>query len=171
MARQQAENRFDNRGQVFHAARDAKTEARMAQTQIDIDSALKAEQERLTSRKQELETELAEIDSRLARITRYFTDEPQASFRLSPPSPRKGDRHPRGYVQQTVLKTISEHPQGLSRGEIIKLLATEGIGEQSISNSLSALVEARKVILPQSRGGKYRSAAAEVPTAPDQPSP
>ena len=121
----------------------------MAQTHVDIDSALKAEQERLTSRKQELETELAEINSRLARITRYFTDEPTPSSRFSPPSPRRGDRHPRGFVQQTVLKTISEHPQGLSRGEIIKLLATEGIGEQSISNSLSALVEARKVLLPK----------------------
>ncbi|TMJ63904.1 MAG: hypothetical protein E6G83_16355 [Alphaproteobacteria bacterium] len=143
----------------------------MAQTHVDIDSALEAEQQRLTSRKQELETELAEINSRLARITRYFTDEPTPSSRFSPPSPRRGDRHPRGFVQQTVLKTISEHPQGLSRGEIIKLLATEGIGEQSISNSLSALVEARKVLLPQTRGGKYRSAAAEVPTAPDQPSP
>jgi hypothetical protein len=142
----------------------------MAQMHLDIDTALKAEQERLTSRKQELETELSEIDSRLARITRYFTDEPHTSSRLSPPSPRRGDRHPRGFVRQTVLKTITEHPQGLSRGEIINLLAAEGIGEQSISNSLSALVEARKVLLPQRRGGKYLSAAAEVPTAPDQPS-
>jgi hypothetical protein len=142
----------------------------MAQTHLDIDTTLKTEQERLTSRKQELETELSEINGRLARITRYFRDEPQPSFRLSVPSPRRGDRHPRGFVQQTVLKTITEHPQGLSRGELIKLLAAEGIGEQSISNSLSALVEARKVLLPQSRGGKYLSAAAEVPTAPDQPS-
>ena len=142
----------------------------MAQTHLDIDTALKAEQERLTSRKQELETELSEIDNRLARITRYFTDEPHQSFRPSPSSPRRGDRHPRGFVQQTALKTITEHPQGLSRGEIINLLATEGIGEQSISNSLSALVEAKKILLPQSRGGKYLSAAAEVPTAPDQPS-
>ena len=37
----------------------------MAQTHLDIDTALKAEQERLTSRKQELETELSEINSRL----------------------------------------------------------------------------------------------------------
>jgi hypothetical protein len=149
---------------------DTTIEAEMAQTHLDIDTALKTEQERLTSRKQELETELSEINSRLARITRYFTDEPQPSFRLSPSSPRRGDRHPRGFVQQTVLKTITEHPQGLSRGEIINLLAAEGIGEQSISNSLSALVEAKKVILPQRRGGKYLSAAAEVPTAPNQPS-
>jgi hypothetical protein len=142
----------------------------MVQTHFDIDTALKAEQERLISRKQELETELSEINSRLARITRYFTDEPQTSSQLSSSGPRGGDRHPRGFVQQTVLKTISEHPQGLSRGEIINLLAADGIGEQSISNSLSALVEARKVLLPQRRGGKYLSAAAEVPTAPDQPS-
>ena len=142
----------------------------MAQTHLDIDTALKAEQERLTSRKQELETELSEINGRLARITRYFTDDPRTSLRLSSFNPRRGDRHPRGFVQQTVLKTITEHPQGLARGEIINLLAAEGIGEQSISNSLSALVEARKVLLPQKRGGKYLSAAAEVPTAPDQPS-
>ena len=62
----------------------------MAQTHLDIDTTLKAEQERLTSRKQELETELSEINSRLARITRYFTDEPQTSFRLSPSSLRRG---------------------------------------------------------------------------------
>ena len=97
---------------------DTTIEAEMAQTHLDIDTALKAEQERLTSRKQELETELSEINSRLARITRYFTDEPQPSFRLSPASLRRGDRHPRGFVQQTVLKTITEHPQGLSRGDI-----------------------------------------------------
>ncbi len=142
----------------------------MALTHLEIDTALKAEQERLNSRKQELETELSEIDSRLARITRYFTDDPRTSFRLSSPGSRRGDRHPRGFVQQTVLKTIAENPQGLSRGEIINLLAAEGIGEQSISNSLSALVEARKVLLPEKRGGKYLSAAAAVPTAPDQPS-
>lgn len=141
----------------------------MAQTHLDIDTALKAEQERLTSRKQELETELSEVNSRLVRITRYFTDEPHSSYRLSPSSPRKGDRHPRGFVQQTVLQAITEHPQGLSRGELIKLLATEGIGEQSISNSLSALVEAKKVLLPQTRGGKYLSATAEIPSALDQP--
>ena len=102
----------------------------MAQSHLDIDTALKAEQERLTSRKQELENELSEINSRLARITRYFTDEPQSSYRLSATGPRRGDRHPRGFVQQTVLKTITEHPQGLSRGEIINLLATEGRSEE-----------------------------------------
>ena len=52
----------------------------MAQSHLDIDTALKAEQERLTSRKQELETELSEINGRLARITRYFTDEPRPSI-------------------------------------------------------------------------------------------
>ena len=51
----------------------------MAQSHLDIDAALKAEQERLSSRSRRLETELSEINSRLARITRYFTDEPQPS--------------------------------------------------------------------------------------------
>jgi hypothetical protein len=44
----------------------------MAQTDIDIDAALKAEHERLTSRKQEIEAELEYINQRLARMTAYF---------------------------------------------------------------------------------------------------
>jgi hypothetical protein len=50
-----------NRRYLIHGMlrRHNTTEGRMAQTHLDIDTALKAEQERLTSRKQELETELA----------------------------------------------------------------------------------------------------------------
>ena len=79
------------------------------------------------------------------------------------------DKHPRGFVQATVLKTISEHPQGMTSGEITKALGGEGIGQQSIANALSAFIQAKK-ISPEDRGGKYRSATGEVPTAPDQPS-
>jgi hypothetical protein len=136
----------------------------------DIDVALKAEQDRLTSRKQELEDELSEIDRKLARINRYFDDEPQQPLRRSSPIPRIDNRHPRGFVQSTVLTTIAEHPQGLTRGELINLLKPQSIGEQSISNALGALADANKITAPQTRGGKYFSATEEVPTAPDQPS-
>ncbi len=37
------------------------------------------------------------------------------------------DKHPRGFVQATVLKTISEHPQGMTSGEITKVLGSQGI--------------------------------------------
>jgi hypothetical protein len=142
----------------------------MAQTEhLDIDAAIKAEQERLTSRKTELENELAEINRRLDRITRYFADEPAPSFRRTPPTTRSGERHPRGFVQQAVLKTITEHPSGMTTAEIIALLKPHSIGQQSIANALGALVDQNK-ITSEGRGGKYRPADASVPTAPDQPS-
>jgi hypothetical protein len=57
----------------------------------------------------------------------------------------------------------------MTTAEIIKDLGPQGIGQQSIANALSALIQAKK-ISSQGRGGKYLSTAAEVPTAPDQPS-
>jgi hypothetical protein len=142
----------------------------LAQTQhLDIDAALKAEQDRLTARKQELEAELSEINQRLGRISRYFTDEPAPSFRLTPPTARSWERHPRGFVQNAVLKTITEHPQGMTVAELSKELGPQGIGQQSIANALGALVQQAKVT-SQGRGGKYLPADPEVPTAPDQPS-
>jgi hypothetical protein len=138
----------------------------LAQTHIDVDAALKVEQERLNSRRQELETEIKEIDHRLRRISAYFGSTPALPQITRPP---QGNRHPRGFVQSTVLKTITEHPQGMTTAEIIKDLGPQGIGQQSIANALSALIQAKK-ISSQGRGGKYLSTAAEVPTAPDQPS-
>ena len=89
-------------------------------------------------------------------------------FQIGKP-PRKGDKHPRGFVQSTVLKTITEHPQGMTTAEIIAELRAQGIGQQSITSALRALIQADKVSL-QREGGKYFSATATVPTAPDQPS-
>jgi len=53
--------------------------------------------------------------------------------------------------------------------EITAELGSLGIGPQSVVDALHALVQADKVSL-QREGRKYFSAAAEVPTAPDQPS-
>jgi hypothetical protein len=100
------------------------------------------------------------------RTNAYFGEAPEPFQITQPPH---GDRHPRGFVQSTVLKTITEHPQGMTTAEIIKELGNHGIGEQSIENALGALVGARKVLL-QVSGAKYLPDAAEVPTAPDQPS-
>ena len=100
------------------------------------------------------------------RISAYFgkTAEP---FQIT--HPPQGESHPRGFVQSTVLKTVTEHPQGMTSAEIIGELGRQGISRQSIEHALEALVEAKKVGM-QGRGGKYLPAAAEVPTAPDQPS-
>lgn len=127
----------------------------MAQSHIDVDATLKAEQERLASRRQELETEIQEIDQRLRRIAAYFGG---ASARSQITRPPQGNRHPRGFVQATVFKTIAEHPQGVTSVEITKALGTQGIGQQSIANALSALIQAKK-ISSEGRGGKYHSGA------------
>lgn len=100
------------------------------------------------------------------RLSAYFGRTPEPFQITHPP---QGDSHPRGFVQSTVLKTITEHPQGMTTAEIIRELGRQGIGRQSIENALDALVEAKKVSL-QASGAKYLPAAAEVPTAPDQPS-
>jgi hypothetical protein len=89
-------------------------------------------------------------------------------FQIGKP-PREGDKHPQGFVQSTVLKTITEHPQGMTTAEIIAEIRAQGIGQQSITSALRALIQADKVSL-QREGGKYFSATATVPTAPDQPS-
>jgi hypothetical protein len=57
----------------------------------------------------------------------------------------------------------------MTTGEIITELGPQGIGRDSIANALGALVQAKKISSP-GREGKYLPAAAEVPTAPDQPS-
>lgn len=145
----------------------------VAETQEpNLEALALAEQERLNKRKEELETELSLVNKKLARINRFFEDdEPQRQFQLTAPNSRRVDnRHPRGFVQQTVWRTVTEHPQGLTRAELIKLLAEEKIGEQSISNALGALTDAKKITAPPTRGGKYLPASAEIPTAPDQPS-
>ena len=143
----------------------------MAQTHaIDIDAALKAEQEKLNSRKKELETELAEINGKLGRINRYFSEEPQQDpFKLTPSLPSR-DRRERGYVQDKVKATIYSHPDGITSGELTRAL--DGISGQSIQNALSALRKGNQIVRDGARGGKYRpitlgptpSTEAEAPT-------
>jgi hypothetical protein len=99
------------------------------------------------------------------RINARFNTTSQPFLITKPPV----DKHPRGFVQATVLKTVCEHPQGMTSDEITKALGREGIGQQSIMNALSALTEARK-ISSGGCGGRYRSTTDEVPSAPDVPS-
>jgi hypothetical protein len=92
----------------------AKMEAQLAQSHIDLDATLKAQQERLTSRRQELEADREEIEQRLRRIAAYFGNASAPSQIKRPP---RGNRHPRGFVQATVLKSITGHPQGMTSAE------------------------------------------------------
>ena len=107
----------------------------MAQTtKPDIDALLKQEQEALTSRKTELESEIADINSRLARIGRYFSDEP--AQRPSTLTPRRSvTRTERGSVQMAVYRALeAAGSTGLTKSQLIEALPA--INQQSISNAL-----------------------------------
>jgi hypothetical protein len=65
------------------------------------------------------------------RINSYFGTTP-GPFQIT--KPPQGEQHPRGFVQSTVLKTITEHPQGMTTAEIITELGFHGIGQKSIAN-------------------------------------
>jgi hypothetical protein len=147
----------------------------MAQTTEQIPNLkeiMERERVRLAERRKDVAAELAAIDAEIAGIDAYFNAMTPSSRSQQPTRSSRSstaERHPRGFVQQTVLKTITEHPQGMTTGELIAALKSQNIGQQSISNALGALVEQNK-ITSEGRGGKYRPATTEVPTAPDQPS-
>ena len=66
------------------------------------------------------------------RINAYFDTRP-GPFQIT--KPPQGEQHPRGFVQSTVLKTITEHPQGMTTAEIITELRPQGIGQEPIANA------------------------------------
>ena len=99
------------------------------------------------------------------RVNPYYSK--PAPFQITK-SPLAG-QHQGGFVQSTVLKTVTEHPQGMTAAEICSELGPQGIGQESIADALNNLVHAQKLGWERT-AGKYHSTAAEVPTAPDQPS-
>ena len=85
------------------------------------------------------------------RINAYFDTRP-GPFQIT--KPPQGEQHPQGFVQATVLKTITEHPQGMTTAEIITELGPQGIGQESIANALDVLVQAKKISFPGTGQGR-----------------
>jgi hypothetical protein len=146
-------------GHLWHNASRPTRRNPLAQPQhLDIDGALKAEQERLTARKVELETELAELHLKLSRIARYFTDEP-VYRQASTPRRQPAQRTERGEVQTKVREAIySAAPDGLSTGKLKELL--EGVNYQSILNAIEGLARKNEIIKGPARG-KHRPITIE----------
>src|ERR1700681_4963647 len=92
------------------------TEAHMPE-QINVKGIMEGERTRLTTRKTELETELAQIEEELDAVNRYFGATAKPDFKLTPPTP-PGDRPERGAVQEQVKATIYSRPEGISTGEL-----------------------------------------------------
>ena len=135
----------------------------MAQTQKpDIDALLKQEQEALTARKKELEHELADINSKIARIERYFADElPPRQPAVTPR--RSATRNERGSVQTAVYHALeAAGSSGLTKAQLIEKLPA--INQQSISNALKKFTT-DSVVTWEGRGKPYIFKPRETSTA------
>lgn len=98
--------------------------------------------DKAAQKKAEMEQELETLERELTAIEAYD----KATGGKAKPAPKRASRRVRsgrGEKRQAVLEIISQHPDGLSRGEILNLIGVKGdkSGEQSVSNALSALTK------------------------------
>lgn len=118
---------------------------------------LHREREAVFNQQQELESKLAEINRELAAIDAY--EAAKTGKQAAPQQQQRGTRGRRqarrGSRREALLQLISQHPQGLSRGEILERMGLKGdkSGEMSVSNALTALTKTSQV---SRSGGKYR---------------
>lgn len=104
-----------------------------------------------------VDQELADIESELAAIAAYEGAKGGRSGRAGKRTPAKRSAAPRarrGEKRQAILEVVQQHPDGLSRGEILNLLGAKGSksAEQSVSNALMALTKQSQL---GRREGKY----------------
>jgi hypothetical protein len=107
------------------------------------------ERERLTQARKDAETQLQEVQNEIAKIDREFkaieayervkTGKAQKGVAVSKEPNRQRAR--RGERQQEVLDLIGQHPDGLTRSEILEELGAKGnkTAEASVSNALNAM--------------------------------
>jgi hypothetical protein len=105
-----------------------------------------------------------------SRIGTYFGRTPEP-FQIS--KPPQGDRHPRRFVQSTVLKAITEHLQGMTAAEIIRELvprnrpaADRGCARRACSGEKSQRAGRRWQIHSRGRGGADSARSAEHVVTP-----
>lgn len=123
-----------------------------------------AEREAILTQQSELETQLASLNREMAAIDAY---EAAKAGKLTIGAPatttrRRGPTAGRaraGSKREQIVILVGNHPQGLSRGELIEMSGLKGdkSGEMSISNALTALVKANTLARIE---GKYHLAQA-----------
>src|SRR3954447_22987193 len=118
------------------------------------------ERERLTQARKDAETQLQEVQDKIAEIDREF-EAIEAYERVKADKPQKGvaaskgaaaskepapQRARRGERQQEVIDLIGQHPDGLTRSEILAEFGAKGDkkAEASVSNALNNLRKARR---------------------------
>jgi hypothetical protein len=119
-------------------------------------SFMKRERTRLQKARDKAAQKKAEVDQELEALERELTAieaYDKASGGKVKPAPKRA-RSGRGEKRQAVLEIISQHPDGLSRGEILNLIGVKGdkSGEQSVTNALSALTKQNQL---GKNDGKY----------------
>jgi DNA-binding transcriptional ArsR family regulator len=115
----------------------------VAQERARIQDAIKAAQ----AKRREAEHEIEELETELTAIAAYETARKGTKVSAQP-------RARRGEKRQTILNLIAQHPEGMTRRELLHALnAHDKSGSQSVSNALSAL---KKTGLLTQEGKIYR---------------
>jgi hypothetical protein len=117
---------------------------------------LRERREKLQADREEIDRQLAEIEKEEHAIRAY--EEAKSGRTPTPTTSRRrrtGTR--RTGIRQDVLNLIKQHPDGISRGDILIAMDAKGdrSREQSISNALAALKRTNAV---SGEGGNYRAA-------------
>jgi TFIIF-interacting CTD phosphatase-like protein len=109
---------------------------------------LNKQRDQVLARREKLDEEIARIDKELGAITAY------EAAKQGKPKRAASKRDPRGSRQQSILEVIAKHTKGITRGEILEAMNFKGnkAGEQSVSNALSALKKAKRIV---SKDRKY----------------
>lgn len=117
---------------------------------------LRKGREKAVYKKRQVEQEIEAIERELAAIEAYekakgTSKRGAKSGKAKRPAARRSQR---GAKRAAVLEVVSQHPDGLSRGEILNLMGVKGdkSGEQSVSNALSALTKQNQL---GKKHGKY----------------
>lgn len=121
---------------------------------------LQKARDKALQKKAEIDRELEELESEITAITAYEQAKGGKPARAEKAAAKRagkrtgGQRARRGEKRQAVLDVVKQHPDGLTRGEILKLMGVKGdkSGEQSVSNALSALSKQNQL---GRREGKY----------------
>lgn len=89
------------------------------------------------AKRQEAENEIAQLEAEVAAIAAY--DDARRGKKVS--AEPRAPRGPKGQKREALLALIAEHPDGMTRGEIIDAMNVHGdkSASQSISNTLAAL--------------------------------
>lgn len=95
------------------------------------------------AKRQEAEQEIAQLEAEVAAIAAYDAARKGKKVSAEPRAPRG----PKGQKREALLALIAEHPDGMTRGEIITAMNAHGdkAASQSISNTLAALKKLERV--------------------------